>query len=165
MELKISSKKLGAPARVTAQKGKAAAPQQSPLTVRNTGDRLSLSRQALSMLEQRNREMWEQAQKRQKGYEKQKSSEEAALDSLGRSLRTMKLCNRIASRIRAGDRVPPEDLRYLMKNDPAGYRLAMAMRKPKKNPKEWESALEDEDRREVQTESLGEMMKISGGAE
>ena len=57
MELKVSSKKLGAPAVVSAQRGKAAAPAvKSPLVLRNPEDRLALSRQALSMLEQRNRE-------------------------------------------------------------------------------------------------------------
>ena len=164
MELKVSSKKLGAPAVVSAQRGKAAAPAvKSPLVLRNPEDRLALSRQALSMLEQRNRENWEQAQKRWEQAQGQGSDQEKMLNSLERGLRAMKLCTRIAARLRAGDRVPPEYLLYLMKNDPAGYRLAMAMRKPKENPKEWESVLEDQDRREGTSENGGEGATPDGG--
>lgn len=163
MELKVSSKKLGAPTRITTQKNKNEPQGKEGLQTGHRGDRLTLSRQALSILEQRNRENWEQAQRRREQAKGQGKNEEKMLDSLERGLRTMKLCNRIAARIRAGDRVPPEDLRYLMKNDPAGYRLAMAMRKPKEHPKEWESALEDQDRQETQGENTKGATERSGG--
>lgn len=157
MELKISGKKLGMPARVTAQKTGDSPQGQGALRTRPQRDRLVLSRQVVSLLEQRNRENWQRSQQPE-----EEKSEDQLLDSLDRELKTMKLCNRIAARIRAGDRVPPEDLRYLMKNDPAGYRLAIAMRKPKKDPKEWESALGEEEKQEVQSDILSSAMAIEG---
>ena len=45
-----------------------------------------------------------------------------------------------------GNRVPPEDLRYLMEHDQAGYKLAMAMRRHNPDPEDEESVLDDEDR-------------------
>ena len=107
MELKVSSKKLGAPTRITTQKNKNEPQGKEGLQTWHRGDRLTLSRQALSILEQRNRENWEQAQRRREQAKGQGKNEEKMLDSLERGLRTMKLCNRIAARIRAGDRVPP----------------------------------------------------------
>lgn len=114
----------------------------SPLQKTSRADRLTLSRQALTYLEEQSREVEERTRQ-----ESEKSSEEALLDLLDKSNKTMKKCQQIAARIMAGDKVPPEDLNYLMKNDMEGYRLAMAMRKTKKNPKEWESVLDEEDRR------------------
>lgn len=37
--------------------------------------------------------------------------------------------------------MPPEDEQYLMTNDPKGYKLALAARKPNPNPKDWDSVL------------------------
>ena len=45
-----------------------------------------------------------------------------------------------------GNRVPLEDLRYLMEHDQAGYKLAMAMRRHNPDPEDEESVLDDEDR-------------------
>ena len=75
-------------------------------------------------------------------------------DALGEQMKTMERCHKIASRIMRGDKVPPEDEQYLMMNDPDGYKLALAMRTPKKKPKEWESVLKDEE--EKSSESDGE---------
>ena len=66
-----------------------------------------------------------------------------------KTMQIMKICNKIAARIRAGDHVPLKDLRYLMKHDIRAYQMAMASRKPKEDPKEWESAIpkgEEEDK-------------------
>ena len=71
------------------------------------------------------------------------------LDVLEKSLRELRNCQKIFARVRAGDKVPEEDLRYLMVKDPAGYRLAMATRKPKKNPEEHDSVLTDQDRQQL----------------
>lgn len=75
------------------------------------------------------------------GEEKTGNSE---ADALGEQMKAMERCHKIAARIMRGDKVPPEDERYLMENDPDGYRLALAMRKPRKHPKKWESVLKDE---------------------
>ena len=42
----------------------------------------------------------------------------ADLDGLGEAMKTMEKCHKIAARIMRGDKVPPEDEQYLMKNDP-----------------------------------------------
>ncbi|MBD5155431.1 MAG: hypothetical protein HDT15_10320 [Oscillibacter sp.] len=67
-------------------------------------------------------------------------------DALGEQMKTMERCHKIAARIMRGDKVPPQDEQYLMMNDPDGYKLAMAMRTPKKHPKKHESVLKDEDK-------------------
>lgn len=79
-------------------------------------------------------------------------------DALGEQLKTVERCQKIASRIMRGDKVPPEDERYLMEHDPEGYKLALAMRRHKKDPKEWESVLEEE---EKTSESSGETSEVS----
>ena len=106
-------------------------------------DQIALSQQALKMLEDHNRQMKE-AQERRK-LEMEKNGGKSEMDSVLKALKTMQRCQKIAARIMAGDKVPPEDEKYLMDNDPDGYKLAIAMRKPKENPKEWESVLEDEE--------------------
>lgn len=116
-------------------------------------DRLSLSRQAVAYLEEQNRQFQEKLeQHRRESAERVthiaigKEQSDTDADSLGKAMKTMQKCQKIAARIMRGDKVPPEDEQYLMNNDPDGYKLALALRKPKKNPKEWKSVLDDEDR-------------------
>ena len=54
------------------------------------------------------------------------SVEYKQLDSMEDKLDMMNKCQKIAAAIMRGDRVPPEDLRYLMEHDKEGYKLAMA---------------------------------------
>lgn len=104
-------------------------------------DRLDLSRQALAVLEELNRQDREARRKLLEA--KRKGSQKT--DILTKSLKTLEKCRKIAARIQAGDKVPPEDERYLMDHDPDGYKLALAARQPKEKPKEWDSVLEKED--------------------
>lgn len=88
-------------------------------------------------------------------------------DMLGEQLKVMQRCQKIAARIMRGDKVPPEDERYLMENDPDGYKLALAMRTPKKKPKEWDSVLEEEKEKTSETggeEETASPCEASGGA-
>lgn len=85
--------------------------------------------------------------------EKETGSSEA--DALGEQMKTMERCHKIAARIMRGDKVPPQDEQYLMLNDPDGYKLAMAMRTPKRNPKKWESVLKEEEK-EAQSHQTAE---------
>jgi len=62
--------------------------------------------------------------------------------------RTQLLCMEIARRITAGDKVPQQDVSYLIKHDPDLYGRAMSMRIQKKDPEEYESLLEDDEREE-----------------
>ena len=54
-------------------------------------------------------------------------------------------CLKIASRIMSGDKVPPEDPRFLLENDPKLYQMAVTGRLPKEDPKEHKSVLDEED--------------------
>ena len=63
-----------------------------------------------------------------------------------------------------GDKVPPQDEMYLLDNDPDGYKLALACRKPKEKPKEWESVLKDEEENSA-SESGGETAESSEAPE
>ena len=108
-------------------------------------DRLALSQQALRMLEEQNRKAREERERRR--LEQEKNAGKSELDAVTKALKAMQRCQKIAARIIAGDKVPPEDEKYLMDNDPQGYQLAMSMRKLKKDPKEWESVLENEEER------------------
>lgn len=124
----------------------------------NRADRLSLSRQALAFLEEQNRKAMEQAERESSGSDRG----EAALDFLEKSTRELDNCHKISVRIMKGDHVPPEDLAYLMKHDINGYRMAMALRRPKEDPKEWESVLTDKEKEEaVSLEPSGSSLSSS----
>lgn len=119
---------------------------------RAAADRLELSREWVqSMEEQRARSeaalLAGRKEKRSNGILDmldQPSAEEQELDALSQQLKVQRRCAEIAARIMSGKRVPPQDERYLMLNDPEGYKLVLAMRAPKRNPKKWESVLEEE---------------------
>lgn len=104
-------------------------------------DKTAWSQQALAFLQEVNRQ--DMVKQRKLLEAKQQGGGE--LEMLSRSLKIMDNCRKIASRIMRGDKVPPQDERYLMENDPDGYKLALACRKPKEKPKEWESVLEEEE--------------------
>ena len=140
-----------------AKKAEADAPAPAqPAQKQPPADKLTLSRQALSFLEEQNRKRLEldlereqRRQARMNNSLSQLESSKGHLDRLGKALKVLSKCQKIAASIMKGNRVPPEDLRYLMVKDPAGYRLAMATRKPKKNPEEHDSVLTDQDRQQL----------------
>ena len=136
-------------------------------------DRLTLSRQAVAYAEEQSRKMWDEVREReQRRQNRMNSAAEPAngeLDLLSQGLRVLELCQKIAASIMKGDKVPPEDLKFLMENDPDGYRLAMAMRRHKEDPEEVESVLEDEDKNGGSAEGTGggeaPSVGVSGPAE
>lgn len=133
----------------------AAQPQAKAAPARSTGpgagaDRLTLSKEAVARLEEQKRQFQERLDQdmEKKAREQIGENEESGdgmLDAMSERLKVMQKCMKIASRIMAGDKVPPQDEMYLMQNDPVGYKLAMAARKVKKNPKEWESEADKEE--------------------
>lgn len=112
----------------------------SPLMGRPTSDQVTLSKQVLAVVQLKNRlRAVEQARQ-----DAENSPEAQMLESMRKAMEVQKACNKIAARVRAGDRVPLKDLRYLLKHDPQGYQMAMASRKPKEDPKKWKSAIPKE---------------------
>lgn len=175
MELDLTSrlKRTQSAARTPAQIEKSKAPEKARKpSVMSNEDRLSLSRQAVDYLERQNREFQEKLeQHRRESAERVthiglgKAHSEDELKGLDKSMKTMQKCQKIAARIMRGDKVPPEDEQYLMNNDPEGYKLALALRKPKKHPKEWKSVLDDEDRNGAEsTDSTSETPSDSAPA-
>ena len=117
-------------------------PAASPLPKKTT-DRLTLSKQALAYISEQNKRAWETPPE---GSQDQSSQ----LKMLEKEQKQLDKCLKIASRLRRGDKVPKEDLNYLLKKDPASYMLAMSQRREKPDPKTWDSVLDEEDRREAE---------------
>lgn len=88
------------------------------------------------------------------------------VDAMARQLKMRMKCVEIARRIMQGKKVPIKDERYLMENDPKGYQLAMAFRKPpKKDEKECKSVLDDEDEKSGGVSDSGEAAPVEVSAE
>lgn len=136
-------------AMVKEKEGKGAAAPVQPKPARQAADKLTLSRQALGYLQEQSRLAWEREQRRQSRMDDSFSAMDTAkdqLDTMEKKLKVMNKCQKIAASIMRGNRVPPEDLAYLMNNDPEGYKLAMAMRRENPDPEDCESVLDEEDR-------------------
>lgn len=127
---------------------------------RSGSDKVTWSQAALAFLQEAGRQDME---KRRRLLEaKQQGNGE--LDALNEALKKMERCQKIASRIMRGDKVPPQDEMYLLDNDPDGYKLALACRQPKEKPKEWESVLkEEEEQKGGSVDSGGAEAPDSGG--
>ena len=165
MEFRVSNRLTGARQPTGSPEKKGRPEKGASLGAQCRIDKLALSRQAVAILEERTRqEAQERARKQRDRMAGREESASSPLDAAAKKLKVMRQCQKIAARIMAGDKVPPEDERYLMENDPESYKLAIAMRKPKEDPKEYDSVLEDEDR-EGGGESTGAMEAESPEAE
>lgn len=151
-------------ARATTKKADSSAAPAQPQPARSQAgsDKLTISRQAVDYLEEMNRQMWESAQEREArkhswldGQLSALETKSKQLDEMGRKLDILNKCQKIAASIMKGDNVPPEDLRYLMEHDQAGFKMAIAMRRPKKDPEECKSVLDDEDKKAGANEAGG----------
>ena len=146
---------------------------------RLSGDRVELSRQWVDQMQEQSARL--QAALSQPAGEDKKSdgiwgmldymeTEEDKLDTMSEQLDVQMKCLKIAMNIMKGKKVPPEDERYLMENDPNGYKLAMSMKSMvKEDKKECKSVLDDEDKNgssetgEAESASGGEGAASSGG--
>lgn len=155
MELR-STRELRRNGQLTRAREKQAADDSSapaePARKQPQADRVSLSRQAVSFLEEQNRRMWEYQQERDQRRQARMDEKLSGLDGaksrlkrMERELDILSKCQKIAASIMKGNRVPLEDLRYLMEHDQAGYKLAMAMRRHNDDPEDEESVLDEED--------------------
>lgn len=152
--------------KVMAKKAEGEVPAQAQPALRQRrtpADKLTLSRQALAFVQEQNQKMWEAEQRREQRRQDRMNDSLSALESskqeldfLDRQMKVMNKCLKIAASIMKGDNVPPEDLRYLMENDPEGFKMALAMRRPKDDPEDVESVLDDEDRNGGSTEGSGD---------
>lgn len=137
-------------------------------------DRLSLSRQTASFLQEQDRMAQEVAKIIQRFTSNDETEKQGMTEDemLAEELKVRERCQKIMARLMAGDKVPPKDMQYLAQNDIQAYKLAMAARMmaPKKKPKEWESVLEDEEEQSVDSGgdvsgSTEEAAETSGGGE
>lgn len=104
----------------------------------------------------------------QSGQQKEKSSIESVSEFLTEQARVRRLCARIAARIRAGDRVPMQDRRYLKARDPLQYAMATLMQKPNDDPRRRASLLQNRDKTPPRTAAptvcAGEEIAPAAGA-
>lgn len=154
--------------------GEPAASAAEPRTDRVSSSRQAV-RQAVEQLEDQSRRLAALVRQDQPPEKKpflwdmldgDETTGDSQADALGEQMKTMERCHKIAARIMRGDKVPPQDEQYLMMNDPDGYKLALAMRRPKKRPKEWESVLKDEEKKRDAAAESGESSgeaSVSGG--
>lgn len=143
MELSVNGRQRRAAEISSAAPAAAKKPKAGITFQKSRTDKQEWSQQALTFLQEVNRQDMEQRRKLLEA--KQRGSSE--LDALSNSLKTMDRCQKIAARIMKGDKVPPQDEMYLMDNDPDGYKLALVCRKPKEHPKKWESVLKEDQER------------------
>ena len=145
--------------------GKAEAPDtpaKAQVTQRQKpADKLTLSRQALAWVEEQSQKMWDTAQEKGKKHDRFSGmldaleTEEKKLDFLEKEMDIMRKCQKIAASIMKGDNVPPEDMVYLMQHDQEGFKMALALRRPKEDPEDCKSVLDDEDKKAGSTGEAG----------
>lgn len=166
---------MGEPVRVSP--GKPAKQEKKTGTVRPSTDRLELSRQWVEDMERQRAQTQAALLTGAKDEKKSagildmldgRDAETAELDAEAEHLKVQMKCLEISMRMMKGKKVPPEDERYLMENDPEGYKITLAMRKPpKKDEKECESVLDEEDKKSEGTFDLEKAVSAesSGGGE
>lgn len=121
-------------------------------------DKMTLSQQAIEYIDrQRDQLLRELAERRarQESRWAQAQNQSSELDMMSKQMKVLELCEKIAASIMKGNRVPPQDLAYLMKNDPEGYKLAMALRRHNPDPEDEKSVLDDEDKNGGSAERTG----------
>ena len=117
--------------------------------LRSQTDQVEWSEQAMDLLRQMARPPEEKSALECLLRPWEQEDDEAG-SALEETMKVMKACSKIAANIRSGDRVPPEDLRYLIKHDPKLYMMAMAAREMKEDPEKCKKVVHgDEERTET----------------
>lgn len=116
------------------ENGEQAAEPLSPEEKRQEAqaEKLKAAKQMLDVVRQQSAQMKEQSEKQ--------------ADALKKSMDKMKKCARIARNIGKGHKVPPEDEKYLLENDPKAYMMAIVLRMMEEEKDKVKSELDEEDR-------------------
>ena len=121
-------------------------------------DKITLSQQAVEYIDRQREQLLRELAERRARQESRwarAQNQSSELDILSKQMKVLELCEKIAASIMKGNRVPPQALAYLMKNDPDGYRLAMVMRRHNPDPEDEKSVLTDEDKNGAAAERTG----------
>ncbi|MDR2905013.1 MAG: hypothetical protein LBU73_03560 [Helicobacteraceae bacterium] len=130
----------------TAQTGAPAAAKEK--TEANPAAIVSISEEAKSGATEAKKtstQVSEETQGKAEGLGEYLASVKKQADGAAKSFEIQRKCLAIAMRIMSGDKVPNEDHRFLMKNDPELYSKAIMMRQEKVNPEEYKRLSEDKD--------------------
>lgn len=111
-------------------------------------EKLKAARQMVDAMRQQSAQMKEQSEKQ--------------ADALKKSMDKMKKCARIARNMGKGHKVPPEDEKYLLENDPKAYMMAIILRMMEEEKDKVKSELDEEDLEQEQ--SGGESVDAAEGA-
>lgn len=103
-----------------------------------SGVSLNISEEGKQKLEEKETQLT-MLQEQLKQIQEQTEASEEGWDALGK-------CLTIALRISAGDNVPASDIQYLQEHNQELFMQAMSLRRPKKDPEDYDSVLEDEDK-------------------
>ena len=124
-------------------------------TVTAAGISLDISEngiQKLKQQEEQNSALLDMLQRHMDSMKEQEEAGEEAWSTYGK-------CLTIAIRISSGDNVPLSDMEYLKEHNMELYTQAMTLRMPKKDPKDYDSVLEDEEEDSESEESSGSVVE------
>lgn len=113
-------------------------------------DQLSLSPQAQAKLDKIQKKQQEPAFDRQWMLDQMESARQQA-EATEEQFDTMGKCLLIATRILSGDKVTIQDQKFLMEHNSEMYFRAQSLRQTKKDPKEYDSITEEEEKVEEAT--------------
>lgn len=170
MEMRITGSRLGGAVQQTAAAAEKKTSTGGQGQTKVARDTVELSQRVTDLLNEQAKRTAE-AVSRLGSKEEDENGGTSMLDSYKKQLDIMNKCAKISASISAGDRVPPEDLRYLKEHDMNAYRLAMATRKPKHDPKDKETVLSEEDIKELEgggestASGAAPAVSAAGGAE
>jgi len=134
-------------------------------TKKNEDEKAQLLKQ--QELEEKNR-LKAQQQARQTELDmlkQQLESSEKQADATEDSFNTFSKCLVIAQRISRGDKVPTQDMKYLMKHEPDLYKQSIMLRQPNSKPKEHDTVLDEEDLEENTDQSFDANLSGSSSSE
>lgn len=140
---------------VTEQKAKKGDPRTDTLTLTEEAKKFLQTQKALENPTKDKREEYKDDLQR---FLENLNSED---DNKGGSFMDIAKCMKIAKRIQNGDKVPMKDIKFLAKNQPKLFMMAMTFRRnDNHSPKKYKTALDKKD--EERVESEGKCSEVTG---